>query len=367
MPGEDKSSRTEEPTAKRKNEAWASGQFAKAQEISVVFILLASAGFLAFQAKDKAIAIAVQTERILGHLHDIPISIDSMAEQAPSGLRFILMFLLPVMVTCAIASILAGGYQSKFHLTPKVLKMNLNKLNPVSGLKRIFSTRSLVQVGMDFLKFLAIGTILFFVIKRIAGDPIFHVPVPLPYVLEFIFKTMLLVLLFLVFTLGIIAIIHYLFEKHKTHEEMKMTKQEVKDEMKQAQGDPKVKQAQRKMALRLLQQQMIRDVPLSDVVVTNPTHFAVALKYERGRDEAPVVVAKGKNLFAQKIKAIARQHDVPMVENKPVARMLYRFGDVGKSIPVELYQVVAEILSSVYQAHKYYFHRLRGRRAEAAS
>jgi flagellar biosynthetic protein FlhB len=129
--------------------------------------------------------------------------------------------------------------------------------------------------------------------------------------------------------------------------------------------DPKIRQAMRAMARRIMQRQMLQAVPTADVVVTNPTHFAVALKYERGRDRAPVVLAKGHNLLARRIKALALEHGVPMVENKPVARALFKFGQVGKEIPAQLYQAVAEILGFVYRAHRYYFHRLKARRLRA--
>jgi flagellar biosynthetic protein FlhB len=144
-----------------------------------------------------------------------------------------------------------------------------------------------------------------------------------------------------------------------------MTKQEIKDEHRQAMGDPNVKMAQRAMARRLMQKQMLADVQNADVIITNPTHYAVALKYERGVDAAPVVLAKGQNLFAQRIKAIASKHEVPTVENKPVARALYKFGQVGKPIPAQLYQAIAEILGYVYRTHRYYFYQLKSRRLKS--
>ena len=128
-----------------------------------------------------------------------------------------------------------------------------------------------------------------------------------------------------------------------------------------------MKGAMRRMARRLMQKQMLSAVPTADVVVTNPTHFAVALKYERGKDKAPVVLAKGDNRFAQRIKAIAAEHGVPVVENKPVARVLFAMGKVGEVIPSELYQAVAEILAVVYRTHRYYFHELKARRLEGTA
>jgi len=143
-----------------------------------------------------------------------------------------------------------------------------------------------------------------------------------------------------------------------------MTKEEVKEEHKSSEMDGKVKGFRRRLARRLMQKQMLSAVATADVVVTNPTHYAVALKYERDKDRAPVVLAKGDNRFAQRIKAIAAENGVPTVENKPVARVLFAMGRVGEAIPPELYQAVAEILALVYRTNRYYFHRLRVRRIE---
>ena len=151
--------------------------------------------------------------------------------------------------------------------------------------------------------------------------------------------------------------------KKKEHDdEMKMTKEEVKEERKSKEVSSEVKTAQRKKAMELLGGQGVADVSTADVVVTNPTHYAVALRYEKGMDNAPIVVAKGENLLARRIKAIAIEYEVPMVENKPVAQSLYALGRVGEVIPLELYRVVAEILANVYKKNAYYFHRLKARR-----
>jgi flagellar biosynthetic protein FlhB len=167
--------------------------------------------------------------------------------------------------------------------------------------------------------------------------------------------------------MGIIAAISYWRELQKSKKDLMMTKEEVKEEHKQAEGDAKTKGAMRRMARRLLQKQMLAAVPTADVIVTNPTHFAVALRYERGVDQAPLILAKGENGFALRIKVLAAEHGVPVVENKPVARMLYSLGTVGEAIPADLYQAVAQILAFVYRTHRYYFHRLKTRRLQASA
>jgi flagellar biosynthetic protein FlhB len=199
----------------------------------------------------------------------------------------------------------------------------------------------------------------------ILTDPIFYTPVPVHRLGSFIYDSTLALFFRLALAMGGLALLHYIFQLKKTEKDLMMTKQEIKDENRQAMGDPNVKMAQRAMARRLMQKQMLADVPNADVIITNPTHYAVALKYERGVDAAPVVLAKGQNLFAQRIKALASKHEVPTVENKPVARALYKFGQVGKPIPAQLYQAIAEILGYVYRTHRYYFYQLKSRRLKS--
>jgi flagellar biosynthetic protein FlhB len=261
------------------------------------------------------------------------------------------------------AALLSGGLQSGFQFTPKVLGFKPDKLDPIAGFGRVFSKTSLVHGAVDFLKLLAIGGAMWLAARTLLHDPLFQSPVETAYLGQFIHRSALSLFARLLFALGVIAAISYGYEKFKTSRDLMMTRQEVKDERKQAEGDAFVKSAMRRMARRLMQKQMLAAVPTADVVVTNPTHYAVALKYERGVDSAPVVLAKGDNRLALRIKAIAAEHGVPTVENRPVARFLFAAGKVGEPIPSELFQAVAEILAFVYRTHRYYFFRLRSRRA----
>lgn len=364
MADEDKSSKTEEPTGKKLDEAREKGTFAKAPEIGMVAVLFGALLYIGFAGPGKAREVAVLSQAIFENIGNVSLNPESVVFWGVSGSLAMMKMVGPFILVCVLAGLIAGGVQSGFKLTLKVLEPNLNKLNPVSGLKNIFSTKSLVQFGIDFLKFIAIGAIIWGGMVKLVNDPIFSSPVPVGHVLVFIFESFIEVFIRLVAALAIIAALNFLYQKHKTKDDLKMTKQEVKDEHKNQEMSPEIKRGQRRMAMRLLQRQMLEDVPTADVVVTNPTHFAVALKYERGKDAAPVILAKGEDLFARRIKALAKEHDVPMVENKPVARLLFRVGKVGEPIPYHLYEVVAQILSHVYRTHRYYFHRLKARRAD---
>ena len=359
----DESNKSEEPTGKRLDEAFAEGNFAKSPDIQVVFVLLAAFTTLLIVAKEETRSVVEITEKVLSGLARYPIRSDVVPEWIKAGVITMVGLVLPFSGACALAGTLAGGLQSRFRLTPKALEFKISRLNPLNGFKRIFSMQGTMKVLIDGTKLIVIGWIIFGVVKKIFLDPIFYTPVDVFRLSGFMMESVTMLLGRLILALGVIAALNYMYQMKSVHKKLMMSKQEVQDESRSSEGDPKVKAAQRQMARRMMQQQMLKAVPTADVVVTNPTHFAVALKYERGRDKAPMVLAKGERLFAARIKELARENEVPMVENRPVARMLFKYGKVGQPIPSELYQAVAEILAFVYKTHRYYFHRLKERRA----
>ena len=360
---EDKDMKTEEPTAKKKSEAESKGQIAKAQEIGMVATLVVAFLAMLFEASQKARLLSDYARYIFTRVGDIHLTLESAVLEFQRGLETTFIVVGPFAIYCAVAAVLASGLQTRFKLTIKTMAPSLTKLNPLSGFKRVFGKEVLVNFGVDLMKFVGIGSVLYGLIEHILQDPIFYTPVPIGHVGSFIARVFIDMFAYLIVLMTIIALIHYLYQKHKTHQDMMMTKQEVKDETKSAQGDADIKGRQKQFMLKILQQSMLKKVNTADLVVTNPTHYAIALRYIRGKDAAPIVVAKGKGILAKKIKAEAKKYGVPMVENKPVARMLYSIGHVDAPIPAELYTVVAEILSYVYKTHKYYFYELRKRRA----
>jgi flagellar biosynthesis protein FlhB len=356
--------KTEQPTEKRLREAFAEGQFAKTPDIQLVFLLVAALAALLFTVREQTARIAGIAVGVFGGLGKYAIKPEGIGDWARVSGWTLLGLALPIGLACAAAAALAGALQSGFRLTPKVLEIKLSRLNPAQGFQRIFSGQGWARLGIDALKLALLGAILYSAVKQVLSDPIFYTPVAPDRLGGFIRDTVVALLGRFILALGGIAALNYFVQRRKVHADLMMTKQEVKEEHRSAEGDPMVRAARRQMARRLLQKQMLSAVPTADVVVTNPTHFAVALKYERGRDSAPMVLAKGERLFALRIKAIAARHEVPTVENKPVARMLFKYGRVGKPIPIQLYKTVAEILAFVYRTHRYYFHELKRRRAE---
>lgn len=367
MSDQDNDQKTEQPTEKRLHEAAEKGQFAKSQELTVVMTLGAALAALAFTARQTTQSLGEYSVGMFTNFTRQQVDAGTVPVLLVGALETIAGAAAPVLVACAGAAMLAGGLQSGFQLSPKAISFRLDALNPVAGFQRIFSKAALVRSGLDVLKVVAIGYALYLGARTLMEDPLFTAPIEAAYLGTFLREASTAFFGRLLLSLGLIAAISYGWEKFKTSRDQMMTRQEVKDEHKNTEGDQRIKGAMRRMARRLLQKQMLAAVPTADVVVTNPTHYAVALKYERGVDQAPVVLAKGENRFALRIKALAAEHGVPTVENRPVARVLFAMGKVGETIPPPLYQAVAEILAVVYRTHRYYFHQLKTRRLEGVA
>jgi flagellar biosynthetic protein FlhB len=367
MADHDQEQKTEQPTEKKLSEAMDRGQFAKSHELTVLFPIAAVLGVLTLTAPAASREVAEYSIGMFTRFAVTSVEQDTVLSQISEAMLTFGRAIGPLFVGIVIAVLIASGVQSGFHLSPKAVGFKLENLNPIAGFGRIFSKSVLVRSGIDLLKLAAIGSALWLGARGLMLDPLFSAPVEAAYLGQFLNSATIVFLTRLLFALGIVAAISFGYEKFKMSRELMMTRDEVKDERKQAEGDMHTKAAMRRMARRLVQKQMLAAVKTADVVVTNPTHFAIALKYERGVDKAPVILAKGENRFAQRIKALAAENGVPTVENKPVARLLFAMGKVGETIPAELYQAVAEILAVVYRTHRYYFHRLKTRRMEASA
>ena len=366
MADEDKDQKTEPATDRRRDEAFKRGQFARSPDIQVAASLVAALVVMLFSAPSIATALRDYAAQSFQNLGRASLSNEIMLSRLDESISNGLSLMTPLLIACFVACVLGGGFQTRFRLTTEVLEPKFDKLNFVNGLKNIFSVQSLMTLPFDLLKLAGIGFALWIAIKRVMKDPLFQVPMEPAHLARFLNQSTLLFLSWICGAMVVIAIATYSYQHFKTEKDLRMTKQEVKEEHRQQEGDPMIKGQRRRLARRLMQKQMLQAVPNADVVVTNPTHYAVALKYERGKDEAPVVLAKGEGSFARRLKAIAAEHGVPMIENRPVARMLFKIGEVGEPVPMALYQAVAEILAFVYRTHRYYFHQLRQRRALAA-
>lgn len=365
MADNDSDQKTEEATPRRLSEAFSKGQFAKSPDVAVAFVLVAGLIVLIFSAGDAAGRISGYSIGLFGDLGRPLMNAEEFEARLLEGGTLMGSILVPVLTATFLAALVGSGIQTRFQLTTKVLELKWDRIDPVAGFKRLFSFNAIMTLVFDLLKLLALAGALWLGVETVLKDPLFHMPVPVSRLPHFLHNSAILFLAWVSGAFAVIAVLNYAYQVSKTSKDLRMTKQEVKDEQKQQEGDPLVKGHRRRLARRLMQKQMLASVPTADVVVTNPTHYAVALKYERGKDAAPVLLAKGENRFARRLAALAREHGVPVIENRPVARMLHAMGRVGEVIPSDLYQAVAEILAFVYRTHRYYFHQLPSRRAAA--
>lgn len=342
--------KTEEPTAKKRQDARKKGQVARSTELSTAFVLLIGFFVLKVMAEYIYTQLADYTTYVFSHL-DQSIDTANVMHIFAGILVILVKTALPVMLAIMVIGLAINFFQVGLMFNTEKLEPKLDNLNPISGMGRIFSKRSLVELVKSLFKIAIIGGFLYMFLK----DQILIMP---QYIYLDLF-TALAQMEGIVFKMAfqicgvimIMAVLDYAYQRWQTTQDLKMTKQEVKDEFKQMEGDPqikgKIKQKQRQMAMA----RMMQEVPKADVIITNPTHFAVALSYHKGM-MAPKVLAKGQDLVAQKIKAIGRENDVPLVENRPLARALFAATQVGDYVPRELYQAVAEVLAYVYRLRR---------------
>ncbi len=364
---EDNENKTEQPTEKRLHEAQERGQFARSPDLGLAAGLLVSAVLVGTAFPGQARQIAQIATVVFSHVGQYELRVDAAADLSKAAITTMVGLCLPALVTCMVGGMLVSGLQSGFRFTPDLLDFKADRLNPLTGFQRIVSAQGLVKLGLDILKLTVVGLALNSAVQRILSDPVFFTPTDIAHLGTFLQDTAGSLLKQSALGIGLVAATHYFLQKRKLNKDLMMSKQEVKEEHQASEGDPMVKSQRRAMGRRMMQKQMFAAVATADVIVTNPTHYAVAIRYDRGRDRAPVVLAKGRNRLAQRIKALGAEHDVPTVENVPVARALYKHVPVGQPISSQLYKSVAEILTFVYKTHRYYFHRLKGRRAALVS
>ncbi len=264
------------------------------------------------------------------------------------GLRQVIFTILPISLIGVLVAFVVGVKQVKWKITTKPLKPKLSKLNPIKGFKKIFSVDKLMELLKAIVKLTVLVIVVYSYIQDEWGMITNIYQLDVVAAVKLIIETVLDIALRIAIVFLVIAFADWYYQKRKFKKDMRMTKQEVKDEYKNSEGNPEIKGAIRRKMQEASRRRMMQALPEADVVITNPTHLAVALKYDKDTAEAPVVIAKGADFVAERIKEIARENHIEIVENKPVARMLYHNVEIGDEIPPELYQMVAEILAYVY-------------------
>jgi len=349
--------KTEQATPRKLEEAQKRGQIPRSTEVQTVFTLMAGVTALAFTAGELWRGLSHAQYAILGHLGDISITFDSLPGYFAGGVLLLAKLVAPVVIAVMVAGLLAGGVQSRFQTAPQALEPNWERVDPLAGLKRVFTMQNAAPAALALIKLAAIIGLSYGVVREIMADPIFFAAIHPARVAEFLAGSALKLTVRLVLVMLVIAAADYAWQYWRHHKNLMMTRQEVRDESKSAEGDQQVKARQRRRRNSATQRKMLAEVPHADVIVTNPTHLAIALRYDRRTMKAPKIVAKGARKFALRIREIAGQHQVPIIENKPLARMMFKHGKVGGEVPAQLYAAVAEVLAYVYRMNRYRYWR----------
>ncbi|MBU3126632.1 fused FliR family export protein/FlhB family type III secretion system protein [Clostridium tagluense] len=348
----DSGEKTEEATPKKKSDSKKKGQVAKSKELSSTITLLTSTLLLIMLGAYILDTLKGVMIIFLENYLTLIVTEETFRTVLFVSIIKFGLLLLPIMVPIMIMGVVASLMQSGFILTGEPLKPDLKKLSPISGFKKIFSTRSLV----DLLKNLAIVTTIGIVAYNFIKDNYLQMmnygSLKIEAILVVFGKLVIDIFFKIAIIMLIISVIDFAYQKYKHNKELKMSMQEVKEEYKQQEGDPQIKSKIRQKQREMASSRMMQSVPDATVVVTNPTHLAIAIKYEQGGEGAPIVVAIGADNVAIKIKEIASVNDIPIIENKPLARLIYKELDIGSEIPTEMYGAVAEILALVYKLKK---------------
>ncbi|MBD8497077.1 flagellar biosynthesis protein FlhB [Paenibacillus arenosi] len=341
--------KTEKATPKKRQESREKGQVAKSMDLSGSVILLATffcllmlGGFM----QERIISLFGDTFQ---HRLNMELSVANVLDYFNNLFIQFLIVMAPIFLVVVVVGLLINYMQIGFLLTGEPLKMQFSKIDPIKGFKNIFAIRALVEFLKSIIKLVVIGVIVYMSLweERDRILELNHMPVEnmLTYTAQLTVDLGIQIGI----ALCILSVFDYMYQRYEFEKSIRMSKQDIKDEFKKMEGDPqikgKIKERQRRMALM----RMMQEVPNADVVITNPTHFAIALKYEGGSMEAPQVIAKGQDYVALRIKDIAKEHGVAMIENRPLARALHERTEIGDAVPADLFQAVAEVLAYVYK------------------
>lgn len=345
--------KTEKPTPKRRSEARERGQVAKSTELSSFGVL--TAGLLCMWLLGGTIftQITSMLSTSLNSVAETRLNIADVQNISVNTMGNFFKIIFPFLAATAVMAIIMNIAQTGFMIATQRIKPDLKKMNPIQGLKKFVSMRMLVDILKNTGKIVFVGMIAYLVlVDEVKNFPNLGKLGSLAATLLYILNICMRIFMWGVFALLILAIADYAYQKYDFEKNLKMSKQEIKDEFKQTEGDPQVKGRIRQMQREAAQKRMMTSVPEADVVITNPTHLAIALVYKAGEMDAPQVLAKGQNKVAEKIKQIAEENQVPIVEDKPLAQALYKAVEVGQSIPYEMFEAVASLLAHVYRQQK---------------
>lgn len=349
MAEESSGEKTEKPTPKKREETRKKGEVAKSKELSSVAVLFSGLFAMGIYGTFMLSKIQELMKSLFSNPTINDLSIHGIMEFSQNLIISFVVILSPLLAAVFIGAILSNVMQVGFMVSGELIKPKFSKLNPFKGLKRLVSMQSVMELLKSILKLLIVGVTAYLTINHEMDNVSMLGELELGSIFYYISATFFKILLRCSTAIILLAAIDYAFQRWEFEKRIKMSKQEIKDEYKKTEGDPQVKSRIRGIQMEMARKRMMQAVPDADVVVTNPTHFAVAIKYDSLNMNAPKVLAKGAGEIAGKIKSLAAKHNIPVVENKELARNLYKLVEIGKEIPADLYQAVAEVLAYIYK------------------
>ncbi|MCF8474277.1 MAG: flagellar biosynthesis protein FlhB [Emcibacter sp.] len=349
---QDDSQKTEDPTSKKLQEAQEKGEVAKSQEVRHWFILFSVTVIILISAKSSMAGIRDVLRDVLVTSSSVSMNAGGLLNYGTVILNRVFGYMILPIIILMIGALLGATIQNRPMFTTEKIKPKLNKISPLAGLKRLFSMQNFFEISKSILKIIIVGWVVFLIVWPERGQLEQMTSRDLADISNVIFIIVLKILIGVVSVMAVIAGLDFLFQKIQFQKKMRMTKQEVKDEWKQTDGDPQIKARLRQIRMERARNRMMAAVPEADVVVTNPTHFAVALKYKQAEMEVPVVVAKGADFMALKIREIAEENNIPILENPPLARSLFATVEVEDEIQESHYKAVAEVIGYIMRLKK---------------
>jgi flagellar biosynthetic protein FlhB len=349
MAEQDFQERTEKATSRRFEKAREEGQVARSVDLNAAVMILIGCTTFYFLGPAMVSQKGDMIRYFMTNAATLVTSDGSVVAILTDAALRCLLILAPICTALVIGAFAVSVAQVGFVVSPKAMAPKFERINLINGFKRLFAQRSLVHLIKDFLKLFALGCVAYTSIKSDFPGFVSLSDMSIPALAAAMGTTSLMLALKLGLTYLALAILDYFYQRFDFEKSLRMTRQELREEYKETEGSPQLKARVRQMQREMARQRMMAAVSTADVVVTNPTHIAVALKYDTAEQQAPIVVAKGERLIAQKIKEIARQHGIPVIEDKPLARTLFKLCDVGQIIPANLYKAVAELLAYVYR------------------
>ena len=347
--------KTEQPTAKKLQDSRKDGKVAKSKEIANAAGILSMFLIIKIYVGTLGTDFMGLFEVLYGQIpatiqrYDGNVPVASLVVIFRQAMIRTLLMLLPFFAVAFVVAFVCDLVQVKWKPTAKPLKPKFSKLNPANGFKRIFSAASLVELLKALAKLALVGFMVYKYLKGQANQLFLLYDMTVKQAIGLVGEIIVDLGIRVAAAYVVIAALDYIYQKWKFKDDLKMTKQEVKDEYKEQEGDPQIKGKQKQKMREASMRRMMQELPTADVVITNPTHYAVAIRYRRDEDDAPIVIAKGADYLAQKIKTVAKENDIYITEDKPLARTLYANVERGQMIPPELYEAVANVLAFVYQ------------------